>query len=57
MPCPIAQTGERKETDLIYEGIATFSRLLFYFIAQMTKETDLIYEGIATQPPRDGLPE
>jgi len=40
-----------KETDLIYEGIAT-GRGLSNFI-QGDKETDLIYEGIATNgaPP------
>ena len=38
--------GGAKETDLIYEGIATFCALPVYFI--IPKETDLIYEGIAT---------
>ena len=38
-----------KETDLIYEGIAT---LIFLCDTGewKTKETDLIYEGIATDP-------
>ena len=36
-----------KETDLIYEGIATFSGL-GDLTKDLLKETDLIYEGIAT---------
>ena len=37
-----------KETDLIYEGIAT-GQALSVFSFQIQKETDLIYEGIATK--------
>ncbi len=37
----------RKETDLIYEGIATLYDLAVEPL-QDGKETDLIYEGIAT---------
>ena len=36
-----------KETDLIYEGIATISLVLDPTLLFL-KETDLIYEGIAT---------
>jgi len=39
-----------KETDLIYEGIAT-EALDRYDKAPVAKETDLIYEGIATTVP------
>ena len=37
-----------KETDLIYEGIATSLRALVPSFLDSKKETDLIYEGIAT---------
>ena len=37
-----------KETDLIYEGIATHAVCLPLRLPQLPKETDLIYEGIAT---------
>jgi len=37
-----------KETDLIYEGIATRFDFLPFTNVVITKETDLIYEGIAT---------
>jgi len=45
--------GGAKETDLIYEGIATCSCVLPIFQRICHKETDLIYEGIATHllPP------
>jgi len=36
-----------KETDLIYEGIATLARPVDHNTV-FSKETDLIYEGIAT---------
>ncbi len=36
-----------KETDLIYEGIATL-QFIFSLLSRFCKETDLIYEGIAT---------
>ncbi len=42
--------GGAKETDLIYEGIATcagFAMMRISLFSNM-KETDLIYEGIAT---------
>ena len=38
--------GWLKETDLIYEGIATLPKALSVSVSG--KETDLIYEGIAT---------
>jgi len=38
----------RKETDLIYEGIATSWLLNGRPCSWLLKETDLIYEGIAT---------
>jgi len=37
-----------KETDLIYEGIATLIPSHMISLYEMEKETDLIYEGIAT---------
>ena len=37
-----------KETDLIYEGIATVCGFVDVTTAVFEKETDLIYEGIAT---------
>ena len=37
-----------KETDLIYEGIATYRYPHRINVTIWTKETDLIYEGIAT---------
>jgi len=40
--------GGAKETDLIYEGIATASGRIWICCSGMPKETDLIYEGIAT---------
>ncbi len=40
--------GGAKETDLIYEGIATYLNYLFCLSGSRFKETDLIYEGIAT---------
>ena len=42
----------RKETDLIYEGIATRIQRICFGSGKVGKETDLIYEGIATQGPR-----
>jgi len=39
-----------KETDLIYEGIATIRVSAFISVTSL-KETDLIYEGIATTLP------
>jgi len=44
----IGATSNLKETDLIYEGIATFPRINRFPFARLEKETDLIYEGIAT---------
>jgi len=41
----------RKETDLIYEGIATKGDILALKNTVKVKETDLIYEGIATLCP------
>ncbi len=40
--------GGAKETDLIYEGIATRRLSRMVMRAMPIKETDLIYEGIAT---------
>jgi len=40
-----------KETDLIYEGIATGYWLRWECTKTGVKETDLIYEGIATHCP------
>jgi len=40
--------GAYKETDLIYEGIATYLALRAIVRLINLKETDLIYEGIAT---------
>jgi len=37
-----------KETDLIYEGIATNVSFFIHLRPDTSKETDLIYEGIAT---------
>jgi len=42
-----------KETDLIYEGIATLVDIRLP--ASVIKETDLIYEGIATNSSRFAL--
>ena len=50
LPCLLHGWHRRsctKETDLIYEGIATSSRSVD-LISLSLKETDLIYEGIAT---------
>ena len=38
-----------KETDLIYEGIATLNPIQPNYQTRYNKETDLIYEGIATE--------
>ena len=37
-----------KETDLIYEGIASADTAVRLHLLDALKETDLIYEGIAT---------
>jgi len=42
-----------KETDLIYEGIATESVIVDIEMVE-EKETDLIYEGIATHTGKAG---
>ena len=44
---PAWDSGYIKETDLIYEGIATNPPTTIWSDI-ITKETDLIYEGIAT---------
>jgi len=44
--------GGAKETDLIYEGIATLCQCHCFYLHHLIKETDLIYEGIATPIPR-----
>ncbi len=41
-----------KETDLIYEGIATLVLCFACVLHNSHKETDLIYEGIATDRNR-----
>ena len=47
----IASKRSCKETDLIYEGIATTEMGHFIVPINFPKETDLIYEGIATTWP------
>ena len=44
--------GGAKETDLIYEGIATLIPPAPVAKSGREKETDLIYEGIATKLSR-----